>query len=298
MLDRSESIKSAKSEETAFSDTTDSTLPASSFAGSKKDEELGEKVAYYDAPDNQKQSSRPSWAKRVTSSVSDSIETIKNKTSSAGRSVQETFVRGGRQIRGGLKTCAGGCNVAVQSVRQACSAVIKYFFKGLWMILCAWGYCYVEFFFAALFAMSAALLSLSIAVKAHAPIDPEDIKYATQSRLNLIMGFSIFMLIIVFICVLLFELSGRGSSDGWGILFLVNFILCGAWLFVGFAFGAGWSSSQDVPYPKGLQCTYGLSTPTPGLCKQVHAIRSILLAELVVIFVTFGAVGLAPAFAD
>jgi hypothetical protein len=299
MLDRSESIKSVRSEETAFSDASDSTLQASSFNESKKDEEMGEKVMPHDsdALNNQKQSSRPSWTKRAACCINANIETIKNKASSASHSVEDALARGGRQIGGGLKTCAGGCNIAAQSFCQAFSAVIKYFFKGLWMALCVWGCFYVEFFFTAIFAMSAALLSLSIAVKVHAPVEPEDITRTTQSRLNLIMGFSIFMLVIVVLCVLIFELSGRGSIQSGCQIFLIEVILCGSWVFVGYAYGASLSeNSQDGRYPKGLQCTFGLSTPAPGLCEQVRAIRDLLLAEIIVIFVTFGAVGMAPAF--
>jgi hypothetical protein len=299
MLDRSESIKSVRSEETAFSDASGSTLQAPSFNESKKDEEMGEKVIYYDsdALDNQKQASRPSWTKRAASSISSNFETVKNKASSVVHSVQDKFAKGGRQIGGGLKMCVGGCNIAVQSARQARSAIVKYFFKGLWMALCVWGYFCVEFFFAALFAMSAALLSLSIAVKVHAPVEPEDITRTTQSRLNLIMGFSIFMLLVVVLCVLIFEISGRGSIQSGCQIFLIEVILCGSWVFVGYAYGAGLSeNSQDGRYPNGLQCTFGLSTPAPGLCEHVRVIKSLLLAEIIVIFVTFGAVGMAPVF--
>lgn len=298
-VDRSASIKSAKSdsEETAYSDTSDSTLQGSSYAESKKNEGKNAQMVDCTVLSN-KWSSRPSWASRAASSFRANIEDIGSQASCVGLSVKETFLEGGKRVRKGVKTCAKRSRTALLCVRNAFCATVWCFFSGLWMILCAWSFVYVEFFFATLFSISAALLAFTIAIKEKAPVDPVDLQYATQSRLNLIMSFGIFMLIIVPICVILFELSGRGSSSGWGILFVVEFIIGGIWIFAGIASGAGLSNPEaDHKYPAGLQCTYNLSTPTPGLCHQVNTVKALLITELVLTFATFAAVGLAPAFA-
>jgi len=297
-VDRSASIKSANSdsEKTVYSDASGSTLEGSSYAKLKKDEEKSVGTIPCAILDNE-WSSRPSWVNKAATSIRTNVEGVKSQASCIGLSVKDTFIKSGKYVGNGSKACAKRFNAAILSARNACSAIMKSSFKGLWVLLCAWRSVYVEFFFAALFSISAALLAFTIAIKENAPVDPVDLQRTTQSRLSLIMGFSIFMLIMVPICVMIFEVSGRGSSGGCGLIFLVQLIVMSIWIFVGLAFAAGWSSSEtEKKYPSGLQCTYNLSTPTAGLCHQVHTVRALLLTELILTFITFGAVVLAVVF--
>lgn len=270
MTDYSASIKSSKSDKTVHSNASGSTLQASSLAEVKQDEEASQK--FDKSPSIEKQSTQSSW-KNSTTWIND------------------------RSGEDALRACIRTCKAGALSARGVCVSGVKYLFKGIWLFLYGVRRYYVELFFATIFSLSVVLLAFSVAIKANAPTDPVDIKDSTHGRLKIIMAFSIFMLIALPAGAILFRIAVRDSWADWDYLFWVVFILFCSSIFSGAAMAAGRFNRHGNNYPYGLQCTFGLSTPTAGLCEQVHIIKDILLAETVLTIVITITVGFAPTIA-